>query len=58
MLSHIISLLLFGVATSFSPGPNNIMTAYTMFNFGFKNYSWTGKKFLVDIKQNKKLEIF
>ena len=36
MLSHIISLLLFGVATSFSPGPNNIMTAYTMFNFGFK----------------------
>ena len=36
MFSHIIPLLIFGIATSFSPGPNNIMTAYTMFNFGFK----------------------
>ena len=25
-------------------------------DFGFKNYSWTGKKSLVDIKQNKKLD--
>ena len=28
--------MLFGIATSFSPGPNNIMTSYTAFNFGFK----------------------
>ena len=36
MLSQLIPLLLFGVATAFSPGPNNIMTSYTAFNFGFK----------------------
>ncbi len=36
MLSQIISLTLFGIATAFSPGPNNIMTSYTAFNFGFK----------------------
>ncbi len=36
MLSQLISLILFGVATAFSPGPNNIMTSYTAFNFGFK----------------------
>ena len=36
MLSQIISLILFGIATAFSPGPNNIMTSYTAFNFGFK----------------------
>ena len=36
MLSQLIPLLLFGIATSFSPGPNNIMTSYTAFNFGIK----------------------
>ena len=36
MLSQIISLILFGIATAFSPGPNNIMTSYTAFNFGIK----------------------
>ena len=36
MLSQVISLILFGIATAFSPGPNNIMTSYTAFNFGFK----------------------
>ncbi len=36
MLSQLIPLLLFGVATAFSPGPNNIMTSYTAFNFGFR----------------------
>tara|TARA_B100000579_G_scaffold89084_1_gene70114 strand:- start:528 stop:1124 length:597 start_codon:yes stop_codon:yes gene_type:complete len=36
ILSKLISLLLFGIATAFSPGPNNIMTSYTAFNFGFK----------------------
>ena len=36
MFSELISLILFGIATSFSPGPNNIMTSYTVFNFGFK----------------------
>ena len=36
MSSQLIPLILFGIATSFSPGPNNIMTSYTAFNFGFK----------------------
>ena len=36
MSSQLISLLLFGIAASFSPGPNNIMTSYTAFNFGIK----------------------
>ena len=36
MFSEITSLILFGIATSFSPGPNNIMTSYTAFNFGIK----------------------
>ena len=33
---QIIPLILFGIATAFSPGPNNIMTSYTAFNFGFR----------------------
>jgi len=36
MSSQLISLLLFGIVASFSPGPNNIMTSYTAFNFGIK----------------------
>ena len=36
MLSQLVSLILFGIATAFTPGPNNIMTSYTAFNFGFK----------------------
>jgi threonine/homoserine/homoserine lactone efflux protein len=36
MSSQLISLLLFGIVASFSPGPNNIMTSYTAFNFGVK----------------------
>ena len=36
MLSQLFPLVLFGIATSFSPGPNNIMTSYTAFNFGVK----------------------
>ena len=36
MSSQLISPLLFGIAASFSPGPNNIMTSYTAFNFGIK----------------------
>ena len=33
---QILPLILFGIATAFSPGPNNIMTSYTAFNFGVK----------------------
>ena len=33
---QILPLILFGIATAFSPGPNNIMTSYTAFNFGFR----------------------
>ena len=36
MLSQLVPLILFGIATGFSPGPNNIMTSYTAFNFGIK----------------------
>ena len=36
MSSQLFPLILFGIATSFSPGPNNIMTSYTAFNFGVK----------------------
>ena len=36
MHSELTTLILFGIATSFSPGPNNIMTSYTAFNFGVK----------------------
>ena len=34
MLSQLAPMVLFGIATAFSPGPNNIMTSYTAFNFG------------------------
>ena len=36
MLSQLVPMVLFGIATAFSPGPNNIMTSYTAFNFGIK----------------------
>ena len=36
MLSQLAPMILFGIATAFSPGPNNIMTSYTAFNFGIK----------------------
>ena len=36
MSSQLISLLFFSIAASLSPGPNNIMTSYTAFNFGIK----------------------
>ena len=36
MSSQLISLILFGIAASFSPGPNNILTSYSAYNFGFK----------------------
>ena len=34
MLSQLVPLILFGIATAFSPGPNNIMTSILAFNFG------------------------
>ena len=36
MLTQLVPVILFGIATGFSPGPNNIMTSYTAFNFGVK----------------------
>ena len=36
MFSQLVPMILFGIATAFSPGPNNIMTSYTAFNFGIK----------------------
>ena len=36
MLSQLVPLILFGIAAGFSPGPNNIITSQSAFNFGFK----------------------
>tara|TARA_B100000700_G_C14963224_1_gene817586 strand:+ start:702 stop:1292 length:591 start_codon:yes stop_codon:yes gene_type:complete len=36
MYSDLFSLILFGIVTAFTPGPNNIMSSYSGFNFGFK----------------------
>ena len=36
MYNQFLPLILFGIATAFSPGPNNIMSSYSGFNFGFK----------------------
>ena len=36
MTSQLFPMILFGIATAFSPGPNNIMTSYTAFNFGVR----------------------
>ena len=32
---ELVPLILFGIAAGFSPGPNNIVTSYSAFNFGF-----------------------
>ena len=58
MHPELTTLILFGIATSFSPGPNNIMTSYTAFNFGFKKsiptmlgvvVGWTGLIILLQL---------
>ena len=36
MYEHFLPLILFGIATGFTPGPNNIMSSHSGFNFGFK----------------------
>ena len=36
MLSQLVPLILFGIAAGLSPGPNNIVTSHSAFNFGFK----------------------
>mgnify|MGYP001475003336 FL=1 len=36
MYDQFLPLVLFGIATGFTPGPNNIMSSYSGFNFGFK----------------------
>ena len=36
MYPQFLTLILFGIATSFTPGPNNIMASHSGFNFGFK----------------------
>ena len=36
MYDQFFPLILFGIATAFTPGPNNIMSSYSGFNFGFK----------------------
>ena len=58
MLSQLAPMVLFGIATAFSPGPNNIMTSYTAFNFGVRkamfseNYQ-NGKKMSILLKSKK-----
>ena len=36
MYDQFLPLILFGIVTAFSPGPNNIMSSYSGFNFGFR----------------------
>ena len=36
MYDQLLPLILFGIATAFTPGPNNIMSSYSGFNFGFR----------------------
>ena len=36
MYPQFLTLILFGIATSFTPGPNNIMASHSGFNFGFR----------------------
>ena len=36
MYDQFLPLVLFGIATAFTPGPNNIMSSYSGFNFGFR----------------------
>jgi len=36
MYDQLLPLILFGIATAFTPGPNNILSSYSGFNFGFK----------------------
>ena len=64
MTSQLFPMILFGIATAFSPGPNNIMTSYTAFNFGVRKaiptmlgviFGWT---LLVIILQLGSVSIF
>ena len=36
MYPQLLTLILFGIATAFTPGPNNIMASHSGFNFGFR----------------------
>ena len=36
MYDQFLPLILFGITTAFTPGPNNILSSYSGFNFGFK----------------------
>ncbi len=36
MYTQFLPLILFGIVTAFSPGPNNIISSYSGFNFGFR----------------------
>ena len=36
MYDQLLPLILFGIATAFTPGPNNILSSYSGFNFDFK----------------------
>ena len=62
MTSQLFPMILFGIATAFSPGPNNIMTSYTAFNFGVRkamfseNYQ-NGKKISILLRSGKKEEV-
>jgi len=36
MYPQLLTLILFGIVTAFTPGPNNIMASHSGFNFGFR----------------------
>jgi threonine/homoserine/homoserine lactone efflux protein len=36
MYPQLVALILFGIATAYTPGPNNIIASHSGFNFGFR----------------------
>ena len=57
MYPQFLTLILFGIVTSFTPGPNNIMASHSGFNFGFKKtaplmlgviFGWTAMLILME----------
>jgi len=57
MYPQLLTLILFGIAASFTPGPNNVMASHSGFNFGFRKtvplmlgviFGWTSLLILME----------
>ena len=51
MYPDLLSLIIFGLVTSLTPGPNNITASYSGFNFGYKK---TGNQILKESLEQAK----